>query len=282
VNAVDIKSNWASSNFDQRHSLSVNYIYALPALSGAMERALFYSPGEDKDDEGKDKDKDSEPKPKPPSARGNSSVMRTVLDGWEFSGVTVFQSGTPFSVFNGGGSNGLSVPDNAGVANGAGAASFPDVIGNAHSHLVTEGFNASSVGPLLYNPAAFAAPQGLTFGDAGRNYLNNPHRLNFDMNLLKHFKITEGSAMEFRLEVFNAFNHTQFRIFNPNIGNTGSNTIGCYGGVDNSAAGGLTPVPGAPLGTAPVNVDCLTGSAFLHPVDSHRPRTLQLGLKYSF
>jgi hypothetical protein len=88
--------------------------------------------------------------------------------------------------------------------------------------------------------------------------------------------------MEFRIEVFNAFNHTEFRIFNPNIGNTASNTIGCYGGVYNSAAGGLTPIIGATLGTQPINVDCTTGSAFLRPVDSHRPRTLQLGLKYNF
>lgn len=271
VNAVDIKSNWASSNFDQRHSLSVNYIYAFPDLSGALARSLFSSSSDDTDND-----------PKTPVTRSDSHVMRALLDGWEFSGVTVFQSGTPFSVFNGGGNNGLSVPDNAGVANGAGAASFPDVIADPHSRLVMPGFNAASVGPLLYNPAAFAAPQGLTFGNAGRNFLNNPHRLNFDMTLLKHFKITEGSAMEFRLEAFNVFNHTQFRIFNPNIGNTASNTIGCYGGVQDSAAGGLTPVPGATLGTAPVNVDCTTGSAFLHPVDSHRPRTLQLGLKYSF
>jgi hypothetical protein len=273
VNAVNIKSNWASSNFDQRHSLSVNYIYALPELSGRLERSLFYSSGADTDT-------DNDKTPKAPVTRSDSRVLRAMLDGWEFSGVTVFQSGTPFSVFNGGGSNGLSVPDNAGVANGSETASFPDVIGDPRSG--PKGFNAASVGPLLYSPAAFAAPQGLTFGDAGRNFLTNPHRLNFDMNLLKHFKITEGSSMEFRLEAFNAFNHTEFRIFNPNIGNTASNTIGCYGGVLDSAAGGLTPVPGATLGTPPVNVDCLTGSAFLHPVDSHRPRTLQLGLKYSF
>jgi hypothetical protein len=271
VNAADIKSNWASSNFDQRHSLSVNYIYALPKMSGALQRALFYSSSGNGDND-----------PKTPAPGSDSQVLRALLDGWEISGVTVFQSGTPFSVFNGGSSNGLSVPDNAGVANGAAAASFPDVIGDPHSHLAMSGFNASSVGPLLLNPAAFAAPQGLTFGDAGRNFLNNPHRLNFDMTLLKHFKITESSAMEFRLEAFNVFNHTEFRIFNPNIGNTASNVIGCYGGVFNSAAGGLTPVPDSPLGTPPINVDCTTGSAFLHPVDSHRPRTLQLGLKYAF
>jgi len=99
---------------------------------------------------------------------------------------------------------------------------------------------------------------------------------------LKNFKITEGSNMEFRIEGFNVLNQTQFRIFDSNIGNTASNTIGCYGGPGNTAAGGLTPIPGAPLGTAPTNVDCTTGSAFLHPVNSHRPRTLQLGLKYTF
>jgi hypothetical protein len=102
------------------------------------------------------------------------------------------------------------------------------------------------------------------------------------MNLLKHFKVNERSEIEFRAEAFNVFNHTQFRIFNPNIGNTGSNVVGCYGGPENSAFGGLTPLPSAPPGTAPVNVDCTTGSAFLRPVDSHRPRTIQFGLKYSF
>jgi Carboxypeptidase regulatory-like domain/TonB-dependent Receptor Plug Domain len=270
VNSANIKSGWASSNFDQRHSLSVNYIYAFPKLSGLVDRITFEQPS--------DTAAGADAKP---SAQSNSGFLRAALDGWELSGITVFQSGTPFSVINAGGNTGISVLDNAGVANGSGAGSFPDVVGDPHSK-VPQIFDAASVGPLLYNPAAFAAPQGLTFGDAGRNFLNNPHRLNFDMTMLKHFKITEGSAMEFRIEVFNAFNHTEFRVFNPNIGNTGSNTIGCYGGVNDSAAGGLTPVIGAPLGTAPVNVDCTTGSAFLRPVDSHRPRTLQLGLKYNF
>jgi hypothetical protein len=271
VDAVDIKSNWASSNFDQRHSLSVNYIYSLPNMSGSLGRALFGSEDADK------AAADQKPQPSVSDARW----LHEVVDGWEFSGITVFQSGTPFSVFNGGGDTGISVADNAGVANGSTSASFPDVIGDPRAN-VLKGNTSGSVGPLLFNPAAFAAPQGLTFGNAGRNFLNNPHRLNFDMSLFKHFKITEGSAMEFRIEAFNVFNHTEFRVFNPNIGNTASNTIGCYGGPDNSAAGGLTPVPGAPLGTPPVNIDCTTGSALFHPVDAHRPRTLQLGLKYSF
>lgn len=191
------------------------------------------------------------------------------------SGITTYQSGTPFSVINGGGAGvypgGVSVPDNAGVANGAGLGSYPDMIGNPYAPVPVGGNNGRSFGPLLLNPGAFAAPQGLTFGDAGRNSLNNPSRLNFDMALLKHFPFGENRVLEFRAEAFNIFNHTQFRIFDSNMGNTGTNTVSCYGGpaVEYSAAGGD-------------GVNCLAGSSFLHPIDAHRPRTIQLGLKFSF
>jgi hypothetical protein len=91
------------------------------------------------------------------------------------------------------------------------------------------------------------------------------------MSMLKHYAIHEGSEVEFRVEAFNVFNHTQFRIYDPNLGNTGSNTISCYGG-SNYSAGAYFPG----------GADCLTGSSFLHPVDAHRARTMQLALKYSF
>ena len=96
--------------------------------------------------------------------------------------------------------------------------------------------------------------------------MNNPSRLNFDVTVLKHFKITEGSSFEFRAETFNLFNHTQFRIYDPDLGNTASNTISCYAGPNNSAG----------------DSSCLAGNAFLHPVDAHRARTMQFGLKYNF
>ena len=41
------------------------------------------------------------------------------------------------------------------------------------------------------------------------------------MTLLKHFKIRESGQLEFRAEAFNVFNHTQFRIYDPdNPGST--------------------------------------------------------------
>jgi hypothetical protein len=281
VNSADIHSNWASSNYDQRHLLSVNYIYSLPKLSGGFERRVFEGDSNADSSEGA---QGSNPVP----AASRSRFLHVLLDGWQISGITAFQSGTPFSIINGGSSSGISVLDNAGVANGSGAGSYPDVISSPKLPLRPDIFrvNNGSIGPLLYNPAAFAAPRGLTFGNAGRNVLNNPHRLNFDMSLLKNFKVTEASSLEFRVEAFNVFNHTQFRIYNPNLGNSANNTINCYGGPDYSAAGGLTTIPTGfanGVGSSIIEqIDCTTGSSFLHPVDAHRPRTLQLGLKYTF
>jgi hypothetical protein len=255
VNSFDLSSNKASSNFDQRHLLNISYVYKLDSLVNKL-RFWFSNIGYD----------DSAASQAAAMPESSSRWAHAVEDGWELSGITIFQSGTPFSVINGGSSTGISVLDNAGVANGTGAGSYPDVIGDPYKTAPFGGNNYKSVGPILANPAAFGAPEGLTFGNAGRNFMNNPRRLNFDVALLKHFKITEGSNLEFRIEAFNVFNHTQFRIYDPDKGNTGSNTITCYGGPNNSAG----------------DSSCLAGSSFLHPVDAHRPRTMQFGLKYNF
>jgi hypothetical protein len=252
VNALDVAANKASSNFDQRHLLNISYLYKLDSVVSKL-RYWFSNV---------DSGASSSSVPLPDDTRSG----RILFDGWELSGITTFQSGTPFSVINGASSAGISVLDNAGVANGTGAGSYPDVIGDPHERAPYGSTNPQSIGPQLLNSAAFAAPTGLTFGDAGRNYLNNPSRLNFDVALLKHFKITEGSNLEFRAEAFNVFNHTQFIIYDPDRGNQANNTINCYGGTNFSAG----------------DPSCLAASAFLHPIEAHRPRTMQFGLKYAF
>jgi hypothetical protein len=199
-------------------------------------------------------------------------VSKVLLQGWQLSGITIFQTGTPFSVINGGSSGGIGVADNGGVANYFGTGSYADCVGNPYLGIPHAGNNAQSIGPLLANPGAFVAPRGLTFGDCGRNSLKNPRRTNFNVSLLKHFKVFGERDVEFRAEAFNVFNQTQFRIYDQaHPGNSGNNVIGCYGGaaVNYSAAGGG-------------GVNCLTGSSFLHPVDAHDPRILQFGLKFAF
>jgi len=257
VNSYDLRENRASSNFDQRHLLNVSYVYQVP-IKGFLRRMQDWT-WEAVD----------------PSAPNQccSPLLNEIVDGWEFSGVTTFQSGTPFTVINSAGNTGISLTDNAGVSSGLGiAASYPDVV----KGLPSPGNNTRSVGPLIDNPSQFVAPRGLTFGDAGRNFLNNPSRLNFDMSVLKHFKLGESRQLEFHAEAFNVFNHTQFRIYDPdNPGRSGNNVISCYAGPLYSAGFGTTIDQTA-------TADCVTGASFLHPLNAHRPRTMQFGLKLLF
>lgn len=263
VNSYDLRSNRASSDFDQRNSLTINYVYQVPNLIAVVKklRAPVLA------DEG-------DPENSTPEAAADVSVgkwAKLILDNWQISGVTILQSGTPFTVINSAGNTGISLTDNAGVNSGIGiAASYPDVVHGTYAQQPPN--NLQSFGPLLGNPSQFVAPRGLTFGDAGRNSLNNPGRFNNDISLLKNFKVKESASLEFRAEVFNIFNTTQFRVYDPNNpGTSGYNVISCYAGPNYSA--GFQSAGGP---------DCVTGASFLHPVDAHRPRTMQFALKFSF
>jgi len=237
LNSYDLSAFRASSNFDQRHVFNLGYVYDLP---------FFKKPG----------------------------LENKLLGGWQWSGITNIETGTPFSVYNTG--NGIVPTDNAGVANGVAAngvgQSYPDIVGNPSAgvpNLTVVGY-----GPLLFNPAAFVAPRGLTFGDAGRNILNNPRRTNFDMALLKHFKVTESKYFEFRAEAFNVFNHTEFAWLGGDPGSANSNSpfssptnsAACYGGANNSAG----------------DPSCTSTAALLHANAVHNARILQLALKFIF
>jgi len=264
VNSYNLAGNKASSNFDQRHSFSISYIYDVPLqrlLYDVTNWWRYWNESKAKAASG------------PPTGQSSASgISKALLAGWQISGITVSQTGTPFSVINGGSAGGVGVSDNGGVANYFGTGSYADCVGNPYGVKPAGGNNPQSFGPILAAPRAFAAPRGLTFGSCGRNSVTNPSRTNFNVSLLKHFKVLGERDVEFRTEAFNVFNHTQFRIYDAaHPGNTGNNIIGCYGGanVNYSAGGGG-------------GVDCLTGSSFLHPVDAHDPRILQFGLKFAF
>ncbi len=175
-----------------------------------------------------------------------------LLGAWQFSGIATFQTGTPFSVVNA-----ATYADNAGVGNQFGIGTYADLIGDPKSPPPAK-FAEGIPAPLLFNPAAFAAPRGLTFGDSGRNFLRNPQRTNFDMALFKRFAVSEVKWFEVRAEAFNIFNHTQWAFVNSGMS--------CYGGSSNSAG----------------DPNCIAESNFLHPNSAHRSRILQLGLKFIF
>jgi hypothetical protein len=178
VNSYDLHKNYASSNYDQRHILTVSWIYELP----------FF---------------------------GRKRLTRTFLGGWQWAGIMTSQSGVPFSVVDG------VFGDNAGVADGTtGIGSFADRVGNPHAAPDPSCSVPNTKGALLFNCAAYALPQGLTFGNSGRNSLNQPHRTNFDMSVYKVFKATEKVNVQFRAEAFNIFNHTQWSGLNSAVQTT--------------------------------------------------------------
>ena len=68
------------------------------------------------------------------------------------------------------------------------------------------------------NPAAFSVPPVGTIGlDAPVNYLTNPGINNWDISVQKEFSIRERLRWQFRVDAFNAFNHTQFSGVNSTI-----------------------------------------------------------------
>ena len=209
TNTYNPAANRASSNFDERHVLNFGYVWDIP---------LFRKSG----------------------------LTHAVLGGWQYSGITTFSTGSPFSV--------IYPTDNAGVGNGIGSSSYADVVGNPKSGVVQvpqEGF-----GKVFFNAAAYAPPTALTFGNSGRNSLNNPNFINFDMALFKHFAIKEYGAIEFRAEAFNVFNHTEWE---PLAGQGGS-------GASNNSSGTNT----------------FGSTGFLYAGAVHEARILQLALKIIF
>ncbi len=49
-----------------------------------------------------------------------------------------------------------------------------------------------------------------TYGTMGRNVLRGPGINNWDLSLTKTTMITERQSIQFRVELFNAWNHAQF------------------------------------------------------------------------
>ncbi len=101
--------------------------------------------------------------------------------------------------------------------------------------------------------------------------LNNPRRWNTDAALAKHFSLPYETTLEFRAEAFNIFNATSF-VFTILPSEIRRKTLRA-----------VTPaLERTTRRLAVTGQTALTGSSFLHPVDAHRPRTIQFGLKLAF
>jgi hypothetical protein len=145
-----------------------------------------------------------------PVFRNNSSrFVKTVAGGWSVSGIVTIESGVPIDIGTGGpqGSNGLPNAKNR-----------PDLVGPiSYTNTVLPGDHHIQ----YFNPSAFALPTLGTFGDLGHYAVRGPGRDNWNLSLFKSFVFSEtrGSRLEFRVETFNVWNHTQFNGVSNNVAN---------------------------------------------------------------
>lgn len=68
-----------------------------------------------------------------------------------------------------------------------------------------------------FNTSCFVNPVFGHWGNAGQGILNEPGINNWNMTIGKVFQIREHHRVEFKLETFNTFNHTQFLAANTNL-----------------------------------------------------------------
>ncbi len=215
----DFEDDRGYNNFDVRHTFNLSAIYNLPFGSGRR-----YDLG---------------------------SVGNAILGNWEIGGIINARSGLPIEVL-------VTRPDvvimctNAAAGCTAGEVrQLPGTINTANplpagftAVVNTPGGGASrnvrrpdlipGVNPYLnddrslLNPAAFAIPEPGTFGNLPRNALRGPNFRQFDLILNKRFRLTETTNIEFRTEVFNIFNTTNFSSPSSTLNNalgTGANQI---------------------------------------------------------
>jgi hypothetical protein len=196
--------NKARGDFDRPHRLVVSYAYDIPV-------------------------------------RQNSFMDNPVLRGWTVSGIVTYQKGLPFSITDST-SGGLY-----GTAGGT-AQYLCSRIADAYTHgtlqqrldhyLRTECFGTA---PTLPNSAGSGATG---WGTAPRNAWRAPYQQNWDVSLQKRFTLRESHSFQFRMDVFNVFNH--------------------------------------PIFTTPSSVNIATASTFTKITGTAVPaRLIQFGLKYS-
>jgi hypothetical protein len=116
--------------------------------------------------------------------------------GWQLNTLLTFHNGNPFSVF--------SSADTSGTQEGVQRANFVPGVSPY------TGFKKQTINANWLNPAAFVdAPAG-TFGDTRRNGYIGPGFGDVDFSIFKNTPITERISTQFRVEMFNLFNRTNF------------------------------------------------------------------------
>ena len=155
-----------------------------------------------------------------PFQREQRGFLGRIAGGWQISGVTRIESGVHFTVLNGFDADGIGDNNDRPTFNpngpkGVRAMPVVDATGRITGYTNPDANNAPidpATARYIINPVYTAglANSVPRVGSLGRNTERSPRTHNWDMNILKRTQIRENKTLEFRAELFNAFNHPQY------------------------------------------------------------------------
>ncbi len=144
-----------------------------------------------------------------------------VLGGWQLNGILTAMSGTPFTVFD---SNDVSQQGGAPEITGF-SANRPNLVAgenpNSGPRNVGAWLNANAFARITPDPNSPVQQ----FGSEGRNVALGPRYTNWDFAASKNIRLTESKDLQFRAELFNLLNHTNFHLPNSDISSPTFNQI---------------------------------------------------------
>jgi hypothetical protein len=134
-----------------------------------------------------------------PGLEGQNTMVRTFLGGWQLNGVMSAQSGRPFTIIAGKDQSKTLLNSDRGFQSGT--AFGPGAC-------ITDNFtSAGKACTDLLNTTSFSLPVTGSFGNINKGQFRWPGAFNWDMGLVKNFRVTERVGIEFRAEYFNILNH---------------------------------------------------------------------------
>ena len=132
-----------------------------------------------------------------PSRKWSMAPARLVLNGWQVSGITNFSSGAPLGI-------GYSTTAAVDISGTSSLTARPVVTGNP---VLPKGDRTFS---RNFRTDVFQLPAVGTVGNEAKTVIRGPGINNWDVALFKNFPVTERVRFQFRWEMYNVFNHTQF------------------------------------------------------------------------
>lgn len=193
------------SPFDQRHTIKLNWVYELPWGPG---RHFLSSVG--------------------------NPVLRKAVEGWQVSGITRLQSGTPSELLSGrqtfNTTDGGVVLHNLTTNQLQGMMSIQKlgngIVNDLPQSLITNTLAAFQLVPTALDPNAPYIGPANTAGQFGNQvFLYGPWFQTWDVSLSKRTKIGERQSIEFRVQALNIFNHPNFFLVPNSSGNITVNNL---------------------------------------------------------